>query len=294
MGSRRNHLCHAGRPAMTNSPTRDTGTGNPLPMSHRPIDDVPGHWLLARLGKRVLRPGGRELTDLLISEANPRGADVVELAPGLGKTARLLLAHQPASYRGVDQDPDAVVLAQKAVGDSGVVSQADADATGLPGGSADLVIGEAMLTMQGAKGKDAIVAEAHRVLRDGGRYAIHELCLEPDALDDTQKTEIRQALARSIKVNARPLTTQEWTELLTSHGFTVTSVQHNGMELLKPRRNLADEGVLGVTRIVLNLLRHPGARRRVLAMRSVFNQYSDNLAAIAIVAEKTTGKDSHV
>ena len=23
---------------------------------------MPGHWLLARLGKRVLRPGGRELT----------------------------------------------------------------------------------------------------------------------------------------------------------------------------------------------------------------------------------------
>ena len=140
--------------------------------------------------------------------------------------------------------------------------------------------------MQGAKGKDAIVAEAHRVLRDGGRYAIHELCLEPDTLDDDAKTEIRKALARSIKVNARPLTTQEWTDLLTSHGFTVESVQHNGMELLKPRRNLADEGPKGVATIVVNLLRNPGARKRVLGMRKVFNKYSDNLAAIAVVATK--------
>lgn len=257
-----------------------------LPMPERPIEDLPGHWLLARLGKRVLRPGGRELTGKLITAADPTGADVVELAPGLGRTARLLLDTNPASYRGVDEDPEAVALTSKVVGASGVVTEGKAEATGLAADSADLVIGEAMLTMQGAKGKDAIVAEAHRVLRDGGRYAIHELCLEPDTLDEDAKTEIRKALARSIKVNARPLTTDEWKNLLTGNGFTVESVQHNGMELLKPRRNLADEGVRGVATIIVNLLRNPGARKRVLGMRKVFNRYSDNLAAIAIVAVK--------
>lgn len=263
-----------------------------LPMPERPVEDLPGHWLLARLGKRVLRPGGRELTERLIHAAQPAGADVVELAPGLGKTARLLLDAHPASYRGVDEDPEAVVLTRQVVGSAGEVSEGEASRTGLPDSSADLVIGEAMLTMQGARGKDAIVAEAHRVLRDGGRYAIHELCLEPDTLDDDAKTEIRRALARSIKVNARPLTTQEWTCLLTSHGFEVTSVDHNGMELLKPRRNLADEGVKGVATILFNLLRHPGARRRVLAMRKVFNTYSDSLAAVAVVATKVPAGDS--
>lgn len=257
-----------------------------LPMSERPIEDLPGHWLLARLGKRVLRPGGRDLTERLITAASPAGADIVELAPGLGKTAQLLLDARPASYRGVDEDPEAVTLTGKVVGSAGTVTEAKAEDTGLESSSADLVIGEAMLTMQGAKGKDAIVAEANRVLRDGGRYAIHELCLEPDTLEDADKTEIRKALARSIKVNARPLTTQEWSDLLTSHGFTIESVQHNGMELLKMRRNLADEGVKGVATIVGNLLRNPGARKRVLGMRKVFNGYSDNLAAIAIVATK--------
>ena len=28
---------------------------------------MPGHWLLARLGKRVLRPGGRELTRQMLN-----------------------------------------------------------------------------------------------------------------------------------------------------------------------------------------------------------------------------------
>ncbi len=31
--------------------------GQPLPLSDRDDDHMQGHWLLARLGKRVLRPG---------------------------------------------------------------------------------------------------------------------------------------------------------------------------------------------------------------------------------------------
>lgn len=29
---------------------------------------LPGHWLLARMGKRVLRPGGRKLTEKMVRE----------------------------------------------------------------------------------------------------------------------------------------------------------------------------------------------------------------------------------
>ena len=32
------------------------------------LNEHQGHWMLAKLGKRVLRPGGRELTELLIKE----------------------------------------------------------------------------------------------------------------------------------------------------------------------------------------------------------------------------------
>lgn len=261
-------------------------TTQDLPMAQRPIEHLPGHWLLARLGKRVLRPGGKKLTQKLLAAAHLQGADVVELAPGLGKTAQLIVEAGPKSYRGVDEDAEAVALTAKVVDGRGTVTHAQAEQTGLDSESADVVVGEAMLTMQGEKGKRAIIAEAHRVLRSGGRYAIHELCLEPDTLNDEQKTEIRKALARCIKVNARPLTTAEWTKLLEDQGFRVHEVNHAGMELLKPRRNLADEGVKGVATIVKNLIKNPAARKRVLGMRAVFNKYSDNLAAIAIVAEK--------
>ena len=69
---------------------------------------MPGHWLLARLGKRVLRPGGIGLTRWLIGAlAISDQDDVVELAPGLGVTAQLVLKRQPHSYTGVERDPAA-------------------------------------------------------------------------------------------------------------------------------------------------------------------------------------------
>lgn len=48
------------------------------------IDKMPAHWLMARLGKRVLRPGGRQMTRWLLEHAAIGPADdVVEFAPGL-------------------------------------------------------------------------------------------------------------------------------------------------------------------------------------------------------------------
>jgi SAM-dependent methyltransferase len=257
-----------------------------LPLAQRKTEDVPGHWLLARLGKRVLRPGGAELTTRLLAHAGLPGADVVEFAPGLGRTASEIVAAGPASYTGIEQDPDAARITDRVVAAHGRCVATEAQATGLDDASADAVVGEAMLTMQSERGKAAIVAEAARVLRPGGRYAIHELALTPDELDDAVKTEIRQGLARSIKVNARPLTIAEWRELLEGAGLEVEWVDTAPMALLQMRRNLRDEGLGGTLRIVRNVIRDADARRRVLAMRSTFRRHRRALVAVALVARK--------
>lgn len=261
-----------------------TGDQAPLPQAQRPTEDVSGHWLLARLGKRVLRPGGSAMTTGLLRDAGLAGADVVELAPGLGRTAAEILAAGPRSYLGVDQDPAAAQRVSAAVAGRGECRVADAAATGLPGQCADVVVGEAMLTMHTDRGKAAIVAEATRLLRPGGRYAIHELALQPDDLDPAVATDIRQSLARSIKVNARPLTVAEWCMLLRDAGLTVDQVRTAPMDLLRLRRNVEDEGWSGVARITWNVLRQPDARRRVLDMRTTFNRHRESLIAVSVVA----------
>jgi SAM-dependent methyltransferase len=257
-----------------------------LPFAARDDEAVQGHWLLARLGKRVLRPGGAELTRTLLERARVADADVVELAPGLGRTAAEIVARRPRSYRGVDRDAEAVRTVEPIVAGYGDVRTADAATTGLDSDSADVVIGEAMLTMQGDRSKDAIVTEAVRLLRPGGRYAIHELGLAPDDLPESVKTEVRQALARSIKVNARPMTIAEWRALLARHGLEIEHVETAPMALLQPRRLIADEGVGGALRFARNLLTQPAARKRVLAMRRTFQTHRRHLIAVAITARK--------
>ena len=118
-----------------------------LPFESRDDDDVQGHWLLARLGKRVLRPGGAELTRTLLDHARLTDGDVVELAPGLGRTATDIISRHPRSYRGIDNDPAAVRAVQLLVERFGDVYVADAADTGLDDASADVVVGEAMLTL---------------------------------------------------------------------------------------------------------------------------------------------------
>ena len=237
-------------------------------------------------GKRVLRPGGLKLTNRMLDAADLSGKKVLEFAPGLGRTAMLMLERGIASYTGVDQDPDAVARVQAAVGPRGTVVNANAQATGLESESAQVVVGEAMMTMQGDKSKREIIAEAFRLLKPGGCYAIHELGLTPDSIDAELANQLRQRLARTIRANARPLTRGEWCGLLEQAGFCIEWVGYEPMALLSPRRTLADEGLVGVMRIMRNVARDRQLRRRVLDMRATFNEYRDNLTGIAIVARK--------
>lgn len=252
-----------------------------------------GHWLLARLGKRVLRPGGLELTRRLLQSARPAAADrIVEFGPGVGKTATELLAVEPASYIGIDPNPQGrgalTAIIDRHPQARLVIS--DAATTGLSDGEADLVVGEAMLSMHCQKDKAAIIQEAARLLAPGGRYAIHEL--ERIDTDGTAKgvgtpgDPVSKDISRTIKVGARPLTEQGWHELLTDAGLEVQWTGHAPMHLLEARRIVADEGVVGAVRFAVNLLRDKAARQRVLAMRASFRAHADSLGAIAVVAVK--------
>lgn len=260
----------------------------PMPCENLEADKMPGHWLLARLGKRVLRPGGRQLTVRMIEALNIGPADdVIEFAPGLGDTARLTLARKPARYRAVERDKDAAGLVQKLLdGPTQTCVIGLADNTELPDATATVVYGEAMLSMQTPEQKSSIVREAYRLLKPGGRYGIHELCLIPNEVDERTKQEIQEELVAVVHHGTRPLTVTEWQTLLETQGFAVESHALAPMHLLEPGRLLRDEGIPGALRFAFNLLRNREARDRVLAMRRVFARYQNHLAAIMLIGHK--------
>lgn len=257
-------------------------------MSNKIIDTQQGHWLLSKMGKKVLRPGGKELTHKLIDALHISNKDrVLEFAPGMGYTALQVLKKNPETYTGVElNEAAASLLSNKINGTNQKIIIGNASKVPLEDNCVDKLYGEAMLTMHANHRKSEIIKEAHRLLKKGGLYGIHELGLTPDNLDEATKATIQKELSLCIKVNARPLTQQEWVSLLEQEGFRIVSISTNAMLLLDTARIIDDEGFFRSLKIGFNIIRQPKARRRINEMRCVFNRYKKQMNAVAIVAEK--------
>lgn len=249
------------------------------------LEKMPGHWVLASAGKRVLRPGGIELTRRMLDALAIDSQDsVVEFAPGLGATARLVLGRWPSTYCAVERDPAAAErLRRQLAGTVAEIVPGEAQKSGLPDRSATAVYGEAMLSMQSQEQKRRIFAEARRLLRPGGRYGIHELCFLPDDISAALRHEIQAEMSKEIHVGVQPLSRNEWIALFRENGMTVTWSAEAPMHLLEPWRMLGDEGFSGGLRIAFNMMTQPILRGRILAMRRLFRKYKKNLGAISLV-----------
>ncbi len=262
-----------------------SATRHGMPGDGQLLERMQGHWLLARAGKRVLRPGGLALTRRMLDALSISSEDrVVEFAPGLGVTARMVQRKNPLQYWGVERDAAAVArLERRLSGGAAQIVQASAEHSGLPQESASVVYGEAMLSMQSIEQKGRIVSEASRLLAQGGRYGIHELCFRPDRLPDDLRHEIEAEMSKEIHVGVQPLCRSEWEAIFEQHGLRVTWCGEADLDLLERRRMLQDEGLVGCLKIAFNVARDRRLRQRILAMRKVFRRYREYLGAISIV-----------
>lgn len=266
---------------------------NSLPGQNLDAARMPGHWLLARMGKKILRPGGLGVTRRMLGALAVGSSDrVVEFAPGLGVTAGMVLASRPSEYTAIERD--AVAAEQVKLwlnncaedGQTLAVHVGQAQRTGLPDGHATVVYGEAMLSMQSEVAKREIIREAFRLLEPGGRYGIHELCVGPDNLPESELEGISRSITEAIHHRALPLSVGRWISLLESEGFEVLARGSAPMALLEPCRLIKDEGLGGALRFFWNVLRDAPARARVLKMRHTFRRYRRHLSAVFLVVRK--------
>lgn len=263
----------------------ERGARSSLPGAGQRLEKMQGHWVLARAGKRVLRPGGLALTRRMIEALSISSEDsVVEFAPGMGVTARVVLHRKPLQYWGVERDPAAAARLEVILprGPAQIVG-AQAEHSGLPGACASVVYGEAMLSMQTTEQKGRILSEARRLLAAGGRYGIHELCLRPDRISEAVRREIEAEMSKEIHVGVQPLCCCEWKQLLEQHGLKVIWCGEADLDLLEPRRMLQDEGMFRCLKIACNVLLDSVLRERILAIRAIFRRYREHLGAVSIV-----------
>jgi hypothetical protein len=139
--------------------------------------------------------------------------------------------------------------------------------------------------MQSQIQKERIVFEAVRLLTKSGRYGIHELCLRPSNISDQKRREIQAAFSIETHNGFQPLTQAEWHTLFKQYDLRVTWSAVAPMQLLEPRRVLQDEGFIRAIGIAFRLATNKIIRERILAMRRLFNTYSEHIGAYSIIGE---------
>lgn len=152
--------------------------------------------LLARIARDPARPTldelaavdefhtrGREATIELLARLGPTpGSLVLDAGCGLGGPARLLAAGHGCAVVGVDLDPVNVALARRltlatGLGDRVRLAVADVTALPFPDGAFDHAISQHVA--MSVADKPALYRELRRVLRRGGRLAVHDLAAGP-------------------------------------------------------------------------------------------------------------------
>jgi len=251
---------------------------------------MPGYWLLASLGKRVLRPGGIQLTQRMLDCLNITSDDsVVEYAPGMGVTARLVLEKNPRRYVAIERDGAAAALLAKSFAKEHARQVIHADATDpvpLPAGFATVVYGESMLTIHSEEKKEQVISEVLRLLQPGGRYAMQEISILPDDIAPDVGEAIRREVISAVRHPAWPKTTGQWRDFMTKHGFEILAENQRPVRLLEPERIIEDEGEQRAFEFAWNILQDDVAIQRVREIRKVFQIYADNLCGYSLVCRK--------
>jgi SAM-dependent methyltransferase len=238
-------------------------------------------WPLARrVAVGLAQPGGPAMVRRAVEGLGLEPGDrVVELAPGLGATTAILLEREPREWTGVEADPIAAEHLERTIAGPGRdVVPAPADATGLADAAASVVVADALLSTLEDAEVAAVLAEARRLLRPGGRVAIHELApadgpADPEAVDDLRAAGLR------------PRPVEAWRALAADAGFVVIGSLAGRLALPAPRGLLRELGPRGALQITREIARDGALRSAVTSARQALERRALSLRAALVVAE---------
>lgn len=265
---------------MLSSPTEV----NKMTQTTQNLQKAPGHQILAAVGKKYLRPGGRSATEQLLTWADFQPNEtVLELAASFGYSAITLAQRYGVKVIGIEKNPDSVQQARRNIQTAGLENQIEiieGDIFHLEAisGQFDYVFAEAILSMQSNSGKAKILTGVANKLKPGGKFLSHEL------LAQAKEAEIHTDLAQAIRTNTTPISEAGWLELCENAGLQVQQSQIGAMGLLNPQQMITDEGLLNTLKIGWNIFTQPPLRQRVLQMRGVFQKYRNELGYIILCA----------
>lgn len=257
--------------------------------SARPTVSVAAGWPPARrMGLGALRFGGKAMSDRLLSGAGVgMGERVVDLTPGAGALGRAAVARELHQWTGVCLDRAQARRVSSAVTGHGCGTVLGApDRTGLEAGSATVLLAEGLLTGLSRPSKLAVLEEAARVLRPGGRIGVHELCVLEGPWGETPAEDIVAELSAFRNGGLKPLTESGWRALVEEAGLSMAGTALGATELPTLAAMARQEGPRGAARAMGALLRPGSDFLRVKRSVESATRHRDRLAAIVVIAER--------
>jgi arsenite methyltransferase len=195
--------------------------------------EVPPAAVLASLGcgnptaLAELRAG-----EVVLDLGSGGGIDVLLSARRVGPTGK--------AY-GLDMTDEMLALARRNQAEAGVANveflKGEIEAIPLPDASVDVIISNCVINLSGDK--DRVLAEAFRVLRPGGRFAVSDVVVRGDV-----PTEIRRSVELWAGCVAGALEEAEYVAKLERAGFTGIGIEPTRVyDLEDARQFLATQGI---------------------------------------------------
>ena len=177
-------------------------------------DQLPSAAVLASLGcGNPSALAQLQAGEVVLDLGSGGGIDVILSARRVGPTGM--------AY-GLDMTDDMLALARRNAAEAGVANvqflRGTIEAIPLPADSVDVIISNCVINLSGDKG--AVLREAFRVLKPGGRFAVSDVIVRGEA-----PAEVRASMQLWIGCVAGALEEQEFLRLLADAGFVDASIE---------------------------------------------------------------------
>lgn len=262
----------------------------------QPALAVAAGWPVARrLGLGAVRPGGPDMTRRLHEGVRLADGDrVVDLAPYAGLGGADLLRVNLRAWTGICADAAHAAAVRKRVrGYDRTAVVAGPDRTGLEPARATVVLAEGLLTALSDARKVAVLEEAMRIVRPGGRVGLHEICILPGPWDGPTPADVRAAMAPAVAGGLRPLDEPAWRALVHGVGLHVRGTSLGSVVLPDLATLVRGEGPREAGRVMQRFMQPGRASRRARAALYSLQTWMPRLASIVIVAERPVLASRH-
>jgi len=241
--------------------------------------------LLAVLGKKVIRPGGRGSSETIYRMAGLQASrNVLDVGCGVGTTAIEIASRFGCRVTAVDIDNRMIEYAgnnirRTGVADNITLRQGDIQALPFPDDSFDVVTIEAVSMFTGDQQES--IREAVRVCKPGGYVFDHEFVwtIPPPA-------NLRQVFDSMVCTGISFETGREWSSLHQAAGQQHIQVVPVPFDVLTPRGLLRDEGITGTAAFIGRTISRWTYIARMAWLIGVLARVSPYLGSVVVASAK--------